>query len=288
MSALALVVTLAVAASHGAIAGAEGRTVHVRIKDAKGDDFGAGGVSYPMDDVFHPHSGYFDLQEFEVSVQDGAVLFRFTMGVVDPGPFNPPEGFFHQRIDVYVHTGEQGGKTTLFREGAGVVFSPKHPWHLWLRVAPFGGTALYTWTDPPDSPGRQREIRVTASAKDRVIEVRIPSDILSPPRPNWRYYVLVGSFDGLGADEYRAVISDDTRWLLRGDGTRFPSVVDVIAPSWGPRRQSVQLAAGGEPPTVYPVGGFDPFRISPSIYLGIAALLVVFGVIVGRLFRPGS
>lgn len=272
--AAAMAVGIAIAAPVEGAGGLDKRErVLFRISDVRGDDHGAGSVRYPLDEVFHPYQGYLDIHKFEVSADSDSVYFRFHMGAVSAEPFNPPEGFFHQRIDLFIHTGDEGGRTAPLRAGSGVVFSQRHPWHMWVKVAPFGGTALYTWLDSADSPGRRSGITATGLKESGVIEVRIPVDTISPPTSKWRYYVLVGSFDGLGDDEYRAVAPERSRWLLGGDAPDLPGVVDVIAPGWGPRRQSVQLAGGKDPPVLFPVGGFDPFNIRPSILIGLAALV---------------
>src|SRR5690625_2316273 len=119
----------------------EGETLF-RMRDPLGDDVGDGGITYPRDATFHPYKGLLDLVEFAMVGEEGFVRFDLVMKKVQ-NPWNAPEGFYHPRIDIFIYTGDQGGRTTPLREGAGVQFSPRYPWNYWLRVAPFGGTALF-------------------------------------------------------------------------------------------------------------------------------------------------
>lgn len=235
------------------------------MRDPSGDDWGAGRINYPRNEAFHPYTDLLDLLAFTVRKSSEGVVFDFEMGRLS-NPWDAPEGFFHPRIDVYIHTGDEGGRVEPLRPGPGVRFSDRHPWHLWLRVAPFGGTALFTWEDMPQSPGRHGGISVTSSPERATISVRFAPNVLPPPDEGWRYYVVVGSFDGFGADGYRGIGKPDNPWLLGSvDAGVTSRVVDLLAPSWGPRRQERQLAERDDDtiPTIRPIGGRDIFRYSP-------------------------
>lgn len=250
--------------------------------DPPGDDFGAGGLSYPIDRAFYPFHGLMDLRRFSVFSDDLSFRFRFRFGSL-ANPWNAPEGFYHPRIDVYIHTSSGPGGSRPLRPGPGVRFAARWPWHLWLRVAPFGETAVYTWQDEADSPGRRSGIRVTSDAGRNTVEVLVPKKLLPGSPSEWRYYVLVGSFDGFGTDGYRRLAPDGpTRWLLGGESPA--RVVDMLAPVWGPRRQAGQLVAGSEEfPVIHPVGGFDLFTLPLWVY-GTGGLAFLLGV--AALIRP--
>ncbi len=247
------------------------------MRDPVADDWGAGSLSYPRNEAFHPYSELLDLVAFSVNQGEGTLVFEFQMGRL-ANPWGAPEGFFHPRIDLYIHTGDSGGRLEPLRPGPGVKFSPRHPWHVWLRVAPFGGSALFTWEDAPQSPGRQRGVSVSSDVARGSIRVELSSHLLPTAAASWRYYVLVGSFDGFGADGYRGVGGAESEWLLGSEqADESPRVVDLLAPGWGPRRQERQLAAKAhDGPTIRPVGGVDLFRYPLSrVLIGLAAVVAL-------------
>lgn len=231
----------------------EGAAIVFSAADPPGDDRGAGGLTYPTHRAFEPYEGLFDLQRFQVSVQERLVHIDFTFGHVT-NPFAAPEGFYHQRVDVYIVTDAREGSTEPFQPGPKVQFHPDFPWSVRLRIAPFGGTRLHTYRDPRDSPGRSRGIAVRALPDGKTIRVTVPVELLGLPRPHWRWYVLVGGYDHFGEDEWRDVVEGDDPWAFGGaaDGLMTPRVMDLLAPARGWWSQSRQL--GRVPPEhVYPV-----------------------------------
>lgn len=238
-----------------------------RMADPAGDDRGSGRLTYPRDRSFQPHSKLLDLTLFEVKVDASHTYFDVTLGAL-ANPWNAPEGFYHPRIDIYIFADEAGGHDRPLRPGSNVRFLPRYPWHYWLRVAPFGGTALFHASDDPQSSGRQDGVSVRSDDASSTVRIAVERSILPPPSGEWRYYVLVGSFDGFGDDGYRAVTDRETRWLL-GSPEPFghSPIVDILAPTWGPYRQERQLNSMGEP-ILRPVGGFSLWRLP----LGIAVL----------------
>lgn len=243
------------------------------MTDPVGDDRGAGNVSYPQDAAFSPHSELLDLHSFEVRFDETHVYFLLRLGRL-ANPWNAPEGFFHPRIDIYIHTGQPGGRTEPLRQGPGIRFSSKSPWHVWLRVAPFEGSALFTWQDASADPGIQEGVAIWTIAHLSEILVQVDRSLMPPPSPSWKYYVLVGSFDGFGADGYRSVGEPGSAWLLgSADHVMSTRVVDLLAPRRGWRRQERQLRplSSGETPTIYPVGNT---RLPWSAPIGTAAVLM--------------
>lgn len=225
-----------------------------RMKDPRGDDRGGGQVRYPTDTSFAPGSGLFDLTQFAVTVDSEATGFHFTFAAVT-NPWNAPEGFYHQRIDLFIDSVPGVGRTEPLRPGPGAVrFDAKHPWDIWLRVAPWGGTALFSHEDDPESSGRQEGIQVGVAGDGRTIEVLVPTKLLPRPLPHWRYYVLVGSFDALGVDDYRHAQPQPSRWLLQGDPEL--RVVDILAPRWsfGGQRRQLRLGLPEGEALLRPVG----------------------------------
>lgn len=61
---------------------------------------------YPSHEVFVP--GLFDLLKFQVSVDQQFVFFDFQFAALT-NPFRAPEGYFHQRLELYITTGVNPG-----------------------------------------------------------------------------------------------------------------------------------------------------------------------------------
>lgn len=209
----------------------------VVIKDPFGDDTGDGSLLYPTDESFP--AGVFDLTQFAVLIDNDFIRFRFQFANIT-NPWHAPEGFYHQRIDVFIHTVAGTGKTTPLRPGPGIVhFDERYPWDTWLRIAPWEGAQLFYYHDDPDEPGRTEGIHVGVVG-DYTIEARVPRHYMEQPSRDWRYYVLVGSFDALGVDGYRTVQSEPSQWLLQGDQIDL-RIVDVLARPFSIASQQKQL-----------------------------------------------
>lgn len=231
------------------------RNIIFSYRDRRGDDVGPGSYLYPTDDTFAPHLGLLDLTAFQVTLEGNDVVFSFTFAAL-ANPWNAPEGFYHPRIDLFINSDASLGRTEPLRPGPGdVQFNPNHPWDMWLRVAPWDGAALYSYQDDPESPGRQQGIGIRTDEAAATIHVVVSQDVVPIPRPDWHYYVLVGSFDALGVDGYRPVQPQPSRWLLGGAVEGDVRIVDLAAPSMGRQTQGRQLnPPPGTPVLLHPIG----------------------------------
>lgn len=242
----------------GAAGGEDGRII-TRVIDPIGDDRGPGSYAYPTNPGFAPGKGLFDLLSFTVREKGENVYFDLEFGAVT-NPWRAPEGFFHQRVDVFIDAVSGAGRTTLVEDGASVQFCAEHPWDLWLRGEPWGGSALL------DAEGRvlgdvtDGKAAVEVLPDARTIRWRIARTALGKePRPGWWYYVLVGGYDTFGPSRYRAVFPKASEWYFGGGGAAMlhPLVIDVLALARGPRSQKAQLTsystARRRLATLYPV-----------------------------------
>lgn len=238
------------------------------VNDPAGDDYGGGTLRYPEHASFAP--GVFDLTRFALLADEEYYRFHFEFARID-NPWNAPEGFYHQRIDVFIDARPGVGRTHPLRPGPGeVAFAPDAPWDLWLRLAPWDGARLFSYDDPPDAPGRSEGLYLSRSG-ERTIEALVPRSLAALDGRE-RYYVLVGSFDGLGIDGYRAVAGEASEWLLSGATPRV-RVVDLLAPAWGPRSQRRQLTIGPDGfARLYPVRRKGAAAYAPWL-AALAALL---------------
>lgn len=260
-----------------------GERVYFAASDPAGDDRGAGSLVYPTHRAFEPHRGLFDLLAFRVLGDGTHIHFDLTFGEIT-NPFSAPEGFYHQRIDIYIAAGGAEGSLEPFVPGPHIRFHPRHPWTMRLRVAPFGGTRLHGYRDPVDSPGRGRGLETRVLPDGRTIRVSVPVEVLGVPGRDWRYYVLVGGYDHFGPDEWRDVVAEESPWAFGAgrDPAGVPRVIDMLAPGWGWRSQVRQLGRPDGPagwaPTVYPAGPGVPWELPGALLLIVGA----FGVGVWR------
>ena len=256
------------------------------MDDPAGDDHGAGSIVYPLDDAFYPHRDLLDLRRYEVWQVGEELRFEFLFGHI-ANPFHAPEGFYHPRIDVYLSLGGLNGRTEPLTQGPGVRFSPQWPWHAWLRVAPFGESALVTWEGDDTGPTRHPVVVEAVPDQER-IRVAFPARLLPRPERSWRHYVIVGSFDGFGVDGYRGGASEPSRWLLGGVGEGDALVVDLLAPRLGLHTQRAQLGRQEGPPIIRPVGG-SPSKLAAVAYgLTVVVFLLTVAATVRLFFRRSA
>ena len=97
--AILAVLTLGIGAAAALWPTAAAGTVLFTMEDRAGDDWGPGDLKYPLHQVFEP--GLFDLRRVHVWHDDRNLYFDVSFALVT-NPWNAPEGFFHQLIDIYI------------------------------------------------------------------------------------------------------------------------------------------------------------------------------------------
>lgn len=222
---------------------AEAREVSIfQMDDPEGDDKGPGTYQYPMRSIFDPKEKLFDLTKFAVAMDEGNYYFDISLGLIN-NPWGAPEGFSQPIIQIYLDT-KSGGKTETLNEGAYVNFAADHGWEYLIKVVSWGNTAVYHYTDHPNTKGKKDKIKVKVLPDQKTIRVTIPQSYFQEDPESWNYYVLVGSQDGLGPDNYRMVMEKATEWQFGGgtDTNYDPNVIDILAPPSGPQSQVHQLA----------------------------------------------
>jgi len=248
--AILAVLTLGIGAAAALWPTAAAGTVLFTMEDRAGDDWGPGDLKYPLHQVFEP--GLFDLRRVHVWHDDRNLYFDVSFALVT-NPWNAPEGFFHQLIDIYIDA-EPGGYTEPAAEGPGVRFSPDAGWEYRLRIQPWTGSR---WLDARSYPAKAYPVEVSVLPDGKTIRGEVPLKVTGPPSRSWRYYVLVGGFDTFGPDNYRAVESEPTQWSFgSASAARGVRVVDILDAGVGKRSQKAQLQASGEEaPVLIPVDG---------------------------------
>lgn len=235
-----------------------------QFTDARGDDVGGGDLRYPDHTVYVP--GLFDLLQFEVSRDEHYVYFDFQFLVLT-NPFQAPEGYFHQRLEVYIQTREDVGRTDVHLGPHKLQTAPDAGWNLRLSIAPFDESRLYVVGKDGQVHIFSEEVTSHSLPDRQTIRVQVESDVLPQPDSAWGYYVLVGSFDGLAEGSWRDL--GEGPWQVGGTGT---PVFDLLSPRFGSKSQKAQLAKG----VLYPVYGGKTHVA--SWFVGIVAIAWVFGV----------
>ena len=274
---MALVFSMVILTSLVSAAG--GSRILFSMEDRAGDDYGAGSITYPLHEVFEP--GLFDLRRVHIWHDDHNIYFDVSFARVT-NPWNAPEGFFHQLIDIYVDA-EAGGHTQPVAPGPGVQFSSEAGWEYRLRVQPWGNSQ---WLDGRSSPGKVHRVKVLVLPDGKTIRAEVPLTLAKSPNRGWRYYVLVGGFDIFGPDHYRLVKETATQWSF-GGGPRqgCPNIIDILDPGPQRRNQKAQLAVKDPSPDampmLLPVG---PGLSLPFTWGHLVASLVVLGILLGIFF----
>lgn len=219
---------------------ARGGEIVFQMSDPTGDDYGAGKLNYPAHEVFVP--GLFDLQKFVVSRDEENYYFDCRFSAVT-NPFGAPEGFFHQLCHIYLDTMFPGGNEEIEIGGYTFLTTPDYGWEVHLRVAPFGESLLELTTDGTTTT--RHKVTSLLLSDGKTIRTVVERSLLPEMAEPWRYYVLVGSFDGLESDLLRTYAQD--LWGVSGEG---PPIFDLLAPRWGIRSQKQQLLKS----VLHPVG----------------------------------
>ena len=239
--------------------------VYFEMKDPLGDEHGYGSYCYPSNIAFQPYKGLFDITGFKVwSEKPGTIYFDTSFANIT-NPWMAPEGFIHQNIRILVDSIPERGQTELPKKGAYVGFSPKYGWDFCLKVVGWGNSQIII-----DDNGnlKQHSLNAEKLADNRTVRASLPESLIGTPNRKWKYYVLVGSFDGFGEDFFRKVKKDHGEWVIGGglDQTIEPQVLDILAYASGSHNQANQLKSfdlnTNKLATLYPVGhGFSGLNL---------------------------
>ncbi|MGE5548912.1 MAG: glucodextranase DOMON-like domain-containing protein [Bacteroidota bacterium] len=212
-----------------------------RLLDPAGDDYGPGSYIYPKNHAFEPYHGLFDLRSFTVSSDVKSVRFDLTLADLR-NPWSAPEGFSHQLLEVFIARGNGFGRTEPFAAGSFVRFAPEHPWDVMLKAAPWDSSELILLG--PDGQPVKHGLQV-GLAGPQTVRATVPVALLGAPERTWRYYVLVGSYDGFGEDNFRPVMAKAGEWHFGGgrNDAAEPQVIDILAPERGRFSQEKQLGS---------------------------------------------
>lgn len=218
-------------------------TTVFEMDDPEGDDNGPGTYTYPTNEVFV--DGAFDLLKFEVDTTDGVLVFKTQLRNLGGNPWNGPNGFCLQFIQIYVLTTREDLPINYTTIGANVEI--EDGWHFAIMLAP-------GWDTDAVPMGQKAAIYfangsyivqdgalvVTADLENNLILAFADTSVLPDIEniANWRYAVLVLGYDGFGPSKVRDVgVGDPTEWNFGGGDANAivagvaPRVIDLLAPT---------------------------------------------------------
>ena len=248
--------------------------VFFQMQDPIGDEHGPGNYQYPSNIAFRPYQGLFDIQEFKVwSERPGLVYFDTTFGKIT-NPWMAPEGFIHQNLRIFIDSVPKHGLTNLPQRGAKVSFNPKNAWDLCLKVVGWGNSRFLT----VENDGlKNYPLQTELLGDGRTIRATLPESSIGKPTKSWRYYVMVGSYDGFGEDFFRKVATTPGEWVIGGGADQLiePRLLDILAPVKGPFNQMKQLRSFD--PKTGKFAELNPVGLKEN-YLNIISWFFVFTV----------
>lgn len=259
-----------------------GPITYFQMADPIGDDNGPGGYIYPRNIAFEPYKGLFDLTDFRVW-QENAREVNFDVKIAKvTNPWMAPEGFIHPVVHIYIHT-QPGGEIIPATPGPNVCFAPEYGWQYCLVAAGWGNSRAYAMDESNEAIAAKLDARLLAD--DSTIRMTVPATLIGRPDRSWKYYVLVGSFDGFGPGFFRDVRRQEGEWNFGGGlgGKYEPRVIDILAPAQGRYSQENQLRQDptkGATVVLYPVGDglTSGFRWWPQLGLAFCILLLMAGI----------
>jgi len=202
--------------------------VIIEATDPQGDDHGPGSYTYATNKVFVP--GHLDLLKFRMLDSGETYTLEFYFADLGGNPWNGPNGFSLQIIEVYFDFKDGGNSSAIkmFPDGPGsnVDLDPEHPWDLAIRVAgwDYGNIIVL-----PDGTSYQGEMKISADPTKNAIIVEVPKKYIEINEDYGLYgAVLVGSQDGYGPDKWRPVAVEAEEW--KGGGADVNAVVAGVAP----------------------------------------------------------
>lgn len=162
--------------------------------------------------------------------QADSYVMEFYFKDLGGNPWNGPNGFSLQIIEVYLDFKEGGNSSAIkmFPDGPGanVNLDPDHPWDVAFRIAGWDYGNLIVL---PNGTTIQGEMQISADPTKNAIVVKLPKKYL-PGVSDYGLYasVLVGSQDGYGPDKWRPVAVEAEQW--KGGGADPQAVIAGVAP----------------------------------------------------------
>ncbi len=206
----------------------------LEIDDPLNDDYGPGTYKYPTDKAFQGE-GLFDITSF--SITRVSEKYRFDLSFANLiDPWGSIHGFSLPLIEIYI--GKKGtGILELYKEGANIKLHPDYPWSRLLKIS---GWWVRAYT--PEDMNKEEDVwgaennpadldDIELNVKNNTITLYINEEIIGDLE-GAHLYVLIGSFDPFGPDNFRNINSGINSWNFintNNDNLKYaPRVIDLV------------------------------------------------------------
>ncbi len=246
--------------------------VYFEASDPEGDDYGPGDYIYPRNLAFRPYEGLYDLLKFRVSGAEESLFFDLWIKQIS-NPWNAPEGFIHPVIHIYIDTAA-GGRTEPISEALGIRMAPQYGWEICLEGVGWESSRLVTVK--ADQTLESTDLVAAYLPDQQLIRLIVPAAQVGRPQKSWRYYVLIGAYDGFGPGFLREIRREPGDWHFGGATVdeNAPRILDLLAPERGRYTQERQLQPAKDgPPIIYPVNVKRGMAGGYWVALGLALVL---------------
>ncbi|MEM4953226.1 MAG: glycosyl hydrolase 53 family protein [Desulfurococcaceae archaeon] len=213
--------------------------IYLEITDPEGDDKGPGTYGYPTAAVYKP--GVFDLLKTTLSVEDEYVIIRFYFKDLGDNPWNGPNGFSLQYIQMYIRTTNPIVTNKAYRVdtfGLNIKLNEDYAWQYAILISPGWGTAPLVngelsaiYYSSGEVFVEDKDFDVSANIAENYVEVKIPRTIL-PDWENlvhWKIFIAVTSWAGENPDRIRSFAPGGGEWVIDPTAYADPNIKPKIA-----------------------------------------------------------
>jgi alpha-amylase/alpha-mannosidase (GH57 family) len=206
------------------------------IADPEGDDQGPGTYTYPSDAVFQ--AGCYDILNFQVGIDSGNVIIKFSMRGAVKNPWNSPNGLSVQTYDIYIDAdGDgQGGKSLL--PGRNLALQDGFSWDFAVTIEGWEPGIFIPGENGPEKVATSSDFQVLTDPGQQRVTVRIPLSIFGGNPEDWKYAAMVLSQEGYpsgGVMRVRDINPTSEQWRFGGGSadTNHTRVIDLVWPEVG-------------------------------------------------------
>ena len=220
----------------------------IKIDDDSGDDYGAGNVIYPEDQMFN--DGLFDLTGFEIEEEDDYYRFIINvMGKLSPVEhdefqysYNLGDDFYLPMIHIYIdqdHIEGLGFTSTI--KGTNATIHPENAWEKVVVIAAlperFAGELNRSQPEIAHNAIIPNKLKISRSRES--MSVKVPKNRIGEISPQWGFTVLMFCQEFSQTIDKSIYIKDikstSSQMNFGGGSGNFlgnydPNIIDMILP----------------------------------------------------------
>lgn len=253
----------------------------LEIEDPAGDDYGPGAYKYPGHEDFS-EEGLFDIRCFSILDLGEQYEFNFLFEKIND-PWHSKYGFSLPLIEIYI--GKSGmGSSELFREGANIKLDYRYLWSTMLKISGWWVRAYRpedrltqeeNFWDVENHPADIKNVVVAVEGNN--IRVVIDKEVVGELQSS-HFYILVGSYDPFGTDNYRDISKSPSPWYFLDTSNKnleyAPRVLDIILPTGMDQKEVLGNFEDGYP-VIVPIKVSNSSKTSLYILFVLAALILL-------------